>query len=328
MTDNPVSKIPQFGRRYEVAVLTGKGDDQTQLTVSSSDWEPEALRVTFEVEQVNFQAFWFAEVAIYNMNSPTEQNVLAEGMEVVVRAGYQAGPYGEIFRGKIFQALWERENVTDFKVTLRCVIGLEENTANWISMANSRNATQAQLIDQMAAAAHNPLSVQYLDRTALSKSKMPRGVVLFGTPGKYLDQVAAQHRMWWWLSDQGINLGPLERGDGVPDLVFGPGTGLIGTPQQTQDGVSFKVLLDPRLRVSMPPMQVKLDMQAVRQGPLNFGQYLGILDQDGLYFVARARFIGDTRGQSWYTEVTGYTSVYGTLALLGQAGNQDPRSPQ
>lgn len=321
--DAATSHIQQFGRAYELTVSTTTGE---VITLTTTAWEPEALAISFEVSQNGYQAFWFADISVYNLNSPTEQKVLRAGMDVVLKAGYQAGPYGEIFRGKIFQPLWEREGVTDYKITLHCVVGLDEITNNYVSMSHSRYATQADLIARMAAAAHNPLEVQYLDREALSKKQLPRGKAIFGAVGKYFNQIAVENKMSFWYGPQGVNIGPFGNAGGTPLLTYGPGTGLLGTPQQTQDGVSFRTNLDSRIGVRMPATLIKLDFQSIRQAPQTFGQYFGVLAQDATYAVLGVRHVGDSRGNTWDTEVTGVTTVGGVLAMLGETQDLDPRA--
>jgi hypothetical protein len=163
--------------------------------------------------------------------------------------------------------------------------------------------------------------------SALAGKKMPRGGVLFGNPDKYLTKIANNNNMQWWFGLNGLNLGKSD--EDVPtqsvDFVYTPNTGIIGVPQQTQYGVDFRVLLDPRIRIQRPLPVVKIDNSTIRQQKLQIGEYLNILDQDGEYIVIAARHFGDTRGNEWYTDITGLTSTGGKLAMLQTAlgGNPD-----
>jgi hypothetical protein len=52
------------------------------------------------------------------------------------------------------------------------------------------------------------------------------------------------------------------------------------------------------------------------------GELPTLLDQDGLYFVAAVVHTGDTRGNEWYTDITGFNTATGkaAIAYLAQQG--------
>lgn len=311
---------PQFGRKWEITIQTLDGNE---ITASASAFEPEALKATFDIAQYGFQAFWHADIVIYNLDGPTTQYILKAGDTVTVKAGYQTGVYGQIFKGKLFQPLWERENVNDFKLTLHCILGRDLITNNFVNFSQSAFASQTEVVRRIAAEAFNmPIPVAYLAPN-LKTSQDPRGSTYFGSPGKHLDQIAEDNNMQWWIDSNGLNMGSMAQSDGAPALVYTPSTGIVGTPQQTQDGVAFRVLLDSRLQIKFPPMEAKIDNSSIRLAKAQIGQLISILDQDGLYIVGGVRHIGDTRGIEWYTEVIGYTSVGGKLSMLAGAGQQD-----
>lgn len=346
---SPTSAVPWFGRAWNLQVTTQQGQ---QLVVSNSAWEPESLRIAFEVEQVAVQTWWFADIAIYNLNTATEQLLLRanrndddasstgsgniaiqQGDLVTLSAGYQAPPnsISTIWLGKVFQPMWERENGTDFKLTLHCMIGLFEDAMNVVSLPIGPLATQLQIVQSMAAQAH--LGIESIDEQTLGNARLPRSRAVFGTPGDYFQQIGVGNKLHYWLSDKGINLVGSRNAPTTPSLIYGPsstpGTNipvpnpetytptLIGTPQQTQEGVVFRVLLDPRLTVGQ---LVGLNMSAIRQIPQYPLAQQGptVLSQDGTYYVGGVRHIGDTRGQPWYTEVTGLTPLAWQTILASQ----------
>ena len=71
----------------------------------------------------------------------------------------------------------------------------------------------------------------------------------------------------------------------------------------------------------MPAQQIKIDNTVIRQSPFSPGQNSTILTQDGVYIVGGPRRIGDSRGNEWYSEITGLTSNNGRLGLAGPNGN-------
>jgi hypothetical protein len=164
------SKDKLFGRAYELIVMPSPaaGGNQDPIIISSSAWEPEALRITFEVDLPGYKSLWFARICIYNTGATLSRNLLVPGATVVLRAGYQNPGAGVIFRGTVFQPMFERENVVDQKITLMCYTGLKETIANFASFSGSPGMTQAALIQSMAESANTPMKLGSIDTTALS----------------------------------------------------------------------------------------------------------------------------------------------------------------
>lgn len=332
MSTSPAGN-PLFGRRWRLTVADSGGNNLLDVGYDSYK-DPESLRVTFDIWKPGYSAWWYGDITVYNLNGPTEQAVLTQGMIVTLSAGYQSGNYGIIFQGPLFQPKWERINVTDYAINLHCIVPLFDLKDNFVNLSQAAGLSQRDLIAKMAASAHSPIAQEYLSPQVSSKSS-PRGVTLFGSPSDIFDAIADDNNMQWWVSEVGYNLGSANESSPPPTLVYcpagiGEGTqpadalpSLIGTPQQTQFGCNFRVLLDPRVKMQAPPMQVKLDMAQIRQMTRQLGQYAGILDNDGIYKVIGLRQIGDTRGNEWYTEITGATGVGGKLAMMTGLATQD-----
>lgn len=317
----PYSSITQFGRAWKLTITTfpdSQGNSKI-VTAFSNTWQPEPLRMTFDTYQsTSGDGFWYADIAIYNLNDPTEQILLTQGMTVKLQAGYQnQQELGTIYEGTLFQPMWERENGVDFKLTLRCMVGLIEQTFNFVTLAVEGGLTQGQIIAQMAKAAHFPLDTSNVSLPNSTRSS--RGEIFFGQPREYFAAMAKENEAVAWFTNRSINIGKLLRTTGaLPTLVYGPGTGLIGTPQQTQDGVNIKVLLDARAELATQFQLTPSD--TIRQFPRAVQTYPTILDAQGLYTIAAVRHYGDSRGEDWYTEITGYTYVGSILALTSVGG--------
>lgn len=339
--------VPLYGRKYNVTVAlpgnNGNGDTQV-ITISDSDNEPEALRVTFDIQQRAFQVFWYADINIYNLDQATTQQLLGNQMQdlvVTVSAGYQKGSYGVIWTGPVFQPLFERENATDFKVTLHCILGLVLERRNYIDKNFAAGITQADMMKQIADSAFVKIPVQKISNN-LKKATLPRGKTVFGNPGRYFRQIAEDNNMQWWLGDKGLAMGFPDEDlpeQVSPELTFSPpllptpntagqplsnpANGvIIGTPIQTQYGVFFRALLNPNVGVRIPIQKIKIDNALLRKQKLLLDPNgtgpakISLLDQDGEYAVAGARFIGDTRGPSWYVDVDGYATTGDRLQMI------------
>jgi len=286
---------------------------------------PNALRATFDIVQPGYVQFWYGDIVLYNLNTETTEMLLRKDMSVTVSAGYENGNYGQIFKGRLFQPFWERDNVVDFKMTLHCVIGPDKLGNNFVSFAQSAYATQAQIIQRIVEESLHPLGNLTLPK-GIKETQFPRAQTVFGTPDEFLSWAAADNKYGYYVDDDGLTFDDLSDDATSGNLYTysppslggqvteAPGT-IIGVPQQTQEGISFRVLLDSRLKVQYPPDQVKIDNSSIRFLKAQIGQKISILDKDGIYKVAAVRHVGDTRGQQWYTEVHGVTNA--ALLLLG-----------
>jgi hypothetical protein len=304
----PLSSVT-FGRKYRVLVADEK---ITALDVSQ-------LRVIFEIEKIALQIANYAFIKIYNLNEVTENAIINEGARVIVEAGYDNGIYGTIFDGKILQFLRSKEDNLDYVLTLVCLDGDSFLSNNYINLTLNAGQNKRQVIE---AVCNQAMVTTEIGRVSpdISSERLPRGKVLFGDPKQYLRDVAKDQRAGFYVENGKVYI---ERATDIAEgsaLVLTPKTGLIGTPEQTQEGVGFRTLLDPRIKLKT---MIKLDQSYIRQLQQQIGQYPVILDQDGQYQAYRVRHIGDSRGNDWYTEVDG-VGRYGTIPTLLNSALQSP----
>jgi hypothetical protein len=336
------SPTPLFGRRYnlQVVIPNSDGTGKTVITITDSSWEPEALRITFDVITSWWTTPWYADISIYNLDETTTAQLLSptyqQGMEVILSAGYQAGQtYGVIWDGFVLQPLWERENQTDFKLTLHCMNWLGAVSSNWLNLMWPANVQQQKVVADIAAKSFHPIGVGNITSTLTNKS-LPRGKVAFGNTGKPLAEIARDNNLQWWLGPKGLlnftglsgTAGQTTPIDSTNPIVCAPpnsnsasDSAIIGTPVQTQLGLDLRLLLDARVQVKIPCMTVKVDNSSIRQLLYQAGQNPGLLNQDGVYAVIGARYHGDTRGNEWYTDVSGWYLASAQLAALVAGSN-------
>lgn len=322
------STTPLWGRAWTLTVKLASGEVQT---LSQSSWDPEALRVTFEVLETTLPSpFWFADVKVYNLNDPEMQNLLFNAVWLTLEAGYQSGPSKSsiIWDGPVLQVIFDRERVIDLTMTFNCVAGpwlLEEQ---FINVAMGPMSSQYQVVSQMIEQLGGTPSGQVSQKAQqlLAAKQYPRGKTVFGKVSKYISQIADDNFLNNWIAGNQQFISELDSGIKInPDLIYGPPLApgysagndtsgitrsIIGVPRQSQFGAIFTVLLDPRLVVKVPPLLVQIDQTVISQQKLQYGQVLTPLDQSGLFIAAQIRHYGDTRGNDWYSEVTGYTRRY------------------
>jgi hypothetical protein len=330
----------------------------TPIVISSDTFEPNALRFTFDIVQLAFSAFWQAEIAIWNADGPISsgpsaginlyQAVIQEGDIVTVSAGYQADYPSPsvppaIFTGPVFYTIQDRIDVVDKRLIIHCLLNRALTTQNFLNATLPALSTQFSQAQFIASKSQNPINFNgsQVQQTLNSASpqrgsaNLPRGKSYFGNPHRYLTALADQNSLLSWFDNKGWNVDSLQNPlgkliatyapvvplGGPPARVAGTTLSLIGQPQQTQLGVDFTVLLDPNVQVTAPLPQVAIQREFIRQAPISYplpqgqGPPVPLVDQ---YAVCGVRFQGDTRGNSWFSHITGIAQIQQAIQLLGQ----------
>lgn len=355
----PYSKTQFFGRAWSLTITPSKGPSAgTPIVVTSDTLEPEALRMTFEINQYAYSAFWHAEIVIYNANGPISsgpsaginlmQAVIQEGDIVTLSAGYQADyPYPSIppaiWTGPVFYTIQDRLNVVDDRLIIHCLLNRILTTQNFLNETIPLLSSQFSQAQFIASKSAQPIQINESQvQRAISSvnpqrgaAQLPRGKSYFGNPHRYLNALADQNNLVSWFDNHSWNLdslqnpigkliasyAPVNINGGPPTIVNGIKLSLIGQPQQTQYGVNFRVLLDPTVQVRAPLPQVQVMLQFVRQAPIPYplprGQFAPV-PLASKYVVVGVRFIGDTRGNPWYSDITGFAQIQNVIELLGK----------
>jgi hypothetical protein len=115
----------------------------------------------------------------------------------------------------------------------------------------------------------------------------------------------------WSIQDGQLTMIPLASYIPTPAVpIVSPNTGLIGVPEQAQDGIRMRTLLNAGYKIGQC---VKLESAAINQYRYGLDTESAKINQniagqnkinsDGLYYVMVANHVGDTRGEDWYTDM-------------------------
>ncbi|MFP3391021.1 phage protein [Brevibacillus sp. SIMBA_040] len=295
-----------YGRRYRVLVSNGKG---TALDVSD-------LRCVFDIKKTLTPQPNFSTVTIYNLNTETENQVINEGDTVIVEAGYEGEQYGLIFRGNVIQAIRGKEDGVDYKLILNSVDGDRFLNNGMVALSVVKGQTARSQIGIVTSQAKVPTQ-QGTISNYLQPAALTRGKVFFGLGKDYLRQIAQSNAATFYLEDGKVNI--ITAQDYPPNEIvdLSPESGLIGTPMQTDFGVSFKCLLNPRLKINS---LVRIDNSQIQAQTFQFGQIQRGLDAAGIYRIIGIRQNGDTRGDAWYTECDTVSQAGGVIPGLMPSG--------
>lgn len=267
------------------------------------------LHVRFQVRQFVIETPNTLTARIYNLSQQTMQLINQEFTQVILQAGYE-GQYGRIFTGTLKQLRRGRENATDTYLDLFCAD--YDTQYNW-SVIN-RSIAAGYTPDQVRQAALQSFGMIEPTQPGqvvndLPDTAAPRGGVFFGMTRNTMQDLATTHNFHWNLNGSQLNMiaqSAYLPGDAV---VLNSLTGMIGVPEQTQDGITVTSLLNPNIG---PGSRVQINNASIQQylrtdtvTGLNYdAKMLPIsLADDGIYKVLAVDHIGDTRGNEWETQM-------------------------
>lgn len=284
----------QFIRRCNLLVATDKGEG---LDLSN-------LRVSFKTKKSDAQTPNTAEIRVYNLSEETANRIRREFTSVSLQAGYE-GNYGVIFAGNIKQVRVGRENGVDTFIDIAAGDG--DHAYNY-AVVNTTLAAGATQKDQINAAA-GPMSPKGVKTGYIADTggkKLPRGKVMYGMARDYLRQSAQASNTSWSIQDGRIQF--VENTGVLPGqaVVLNSKTGLVGTPEQTNDGIKVRCLLNPMIKIGG---KVQVDERDIQQAKLPDTKKDAQVNKpasirhDGFYKVLWVEYTGDTRGNDWFADL-------------------------
>lgn len=296
--------VQQYGRK--VSLLVG-GDTGDALDLSE-------LRIAFAVRRGDLQTPNSADIRVYNLKSDTAARIMQllptpEFTRVVLQAGYE-GNFGVIFDGSITQIRHGRESQTDTYIDITAADGDSAYNFSVAAFSMAAGATPADaasaLIKGMVL---NGVATGYIPKD-LPGNAAPRGQVFFGMTRDKLRDVAKDTQCSWSIQDGKVDFIPLTSYKPGEVVVINSETGMVGLPEQTQNGVRLRCLLNPNLKVGQ---KIQLNNRSIQQYRYSVSpnqsaansnaQLFNKLDSDGTYYVMEANHFGDTRSVGWYTDL-------------------------
>lgn len=292
-----------YGRKCTLLVSDSKGN---ALDFSE-------LHIKFAVKQAGVMTPNTADIRVYNLSDDTVAQLKQRNKNgtliinrVILQGGYNSN-YGVIFQGNIKQVISGHESATDSFVDLNCGDG---DAAFNHSIVNITLAAGSKVADQVQASINSMLGngVSAGQVTDMASATLPRGKVMWGTSRDYLRTAAQSLGAQWSILNEKVNFLPQKSYSPGEAVVITAKTGMIGTPQQTTEGINIKSLMNPRLKING---RVKLDNASIAQYKIDFttpGSPANIpppINADGVYFILVVQHNGDNRGIEWYTTLIG-----------------------
>lgn len=289
-----MSDTLQYLRQCTLVVANAKG---AGLDLSQ-------LRISFTVKKTDAQTPNAAVIRIYNLAAETAAQIQHEFTTVVLQAGYNSN-FGIIFAGTIKQAKLGIENGIDTYLDLAAGDGdAAYNFATLNTTLQAGSTQQGQINAALASLATHGITPGSI--TGVSPTQLPRGKVLYGMVRDYLRNSAHACQASWSIQNGALQMLPLTGVLPNQAIVLNSKSGLVGTPEQTNDGIKARCLLNPLVMIGGKVQINEADVaraalpDTTKDSPVNTPATVA---KDGIYRVLKVDFNGDTRGNDWYSDL-------------------------
>lgn len=277
-----------------------------------------AFHTRFEVQNADVESPNNCAIRIYNMTKKTVKQLIdnAEFKSVALNAGYESGNYGIIFQGQIKQFRIGKESNVDSYLDILASDGDIAYNKSFISATMAKGYTSTDVINQAAKSMGLPVDIGTVKADLQHVPSLnPRGKVLFGMSRMFVRNAASTLDSSWSIQNGRIQIVPNKGYMSGEAVELNATTGLVGIPEQTDEGIRMRCLLNSKIRIGglvyLNNDDINITMQSNPKSaniPYNSRaqlQPLAPLSDRGIYRVFVAEHEGDTRGQQWYTNIVG-----------------------
>jgi hypothetical protein len=257
------------------------------------------------------------DLRIFNLNPDTVNAlvpVTSEFKTLTIKVGYGVNTppelLGQIFTGGICQVRAGRESQLDTYVDITAADG--DAAYNFATISATQIAANPAGIAALLQNAMSAHGVTQGSKPAFSASSaLSRGRVFYGAIKDELRDFTDNVDVVWSIQDQLLTfISMTAYSQPGPPIKLTPTSGLIGTPEQTQNGVTARCLMNASLKIgslieleaTINPLRlaVNLTSQVANTNALLLSQ----LSATNMYYVMCVDHTGDTRGTEWYSTLT------------------------
>jgi hypothetical protein len=261
----------QFGRQLKLNI--GNAKESIEIT---------NLRVTFEISKTIDSKPNPASIRVYNLNQSHRNLITSKTYNrVSLAVGYEE--LRVIYMGDIIEVITLRDGL-DFIIQLTCGDGYEAYTGSLVNKTLKAGATDSSILAEASKSMKVGNGVIDLPK----ERALPRGKVLTGNARDIMHKIARNNGADWSVQDGNMTVLPknkvLADNEG---FVLSQETGMINSPEKTDDGLSVSCLLNPMMQI----------------GGLVRVQSI-IPEYNGDYKITELAHSGDFMGDDWVTQIT------------------------
>lgn len=274
----------------QVRVTFARATPNEFFTVGANALVVTKLRVKFGVLKTLTENPNTCEFTIYNMRKESRAAVQQNPLFVRLEAGY-GSELATIFEGDLVLA-YSVHNGTDWETRVQVAEGDRAFRHSRVSKSFAAGASAKTAIAEVAKSMGLRMPTSIADAKALA-GQFVSGVTLHGPSRDQMTKILKPRGFDWSIQNNELQI--LAKNGVRPDqaIVISSKTGMVGvpelgTPKEPGDPVTLKTktLLDTAI---VPGGRVQMEAEEVK----------------GLFRVDKVSFVGDTRGQEFFSEVEG-----------------------
>lgn len=256
------------------------------------------LRISFGVKKTTTPTPNEATIRIYNLSVGTAKKAKEEFKRIQLKAGY-TGASDIIFDGNIKEARIGRAG-TDTHLDIIAGDGDKEYAYANVNKTLEAGYSLQDVFDMGAKEmCSNGISLGRIDK--FSPVKFPRARVMHGLARDIMECCCFTDNKSW--SIQNMKIQALNHKKSLPNaFVISEDTGMVGVPEEVNEGLRVRCLLNPKLMVDA---QVKIESKYISDIAASATGFYRILE-----LVQR----GDTHGKPWFSDLV-------CVAMSGSGGD-------
>lgn len=285
-------KEPSLAKRYGSRLVRDKVDPSRYSS---------GFRIAFNVDKTASSNANKSTISLYNISQESRNFLEEKALVLFLKAGYE-GNISTIFFGDVIERRTARQGA-DVVTTLEC--GDQEQliaTAN-VQIGLQKGATNIQVF--RAAAEALGLTIPARQLASIPQRQFAKGFSFTGTAKQLLDEQVDKVKFTWSIQDGEIQVLPLTMPTEAIAVLISQDTGLIDYPTKAVDGLKFKSLLNPELRIGRACKVQSKQFQGVFGAKAGAAASSALEDAGGLVIARKVQHVGDTDEGEWSTTVEG-----------------------
>lgn len=274
-----------------------------QISVKVGDLDIRDSKVVFNVEKSLVGYPNKANIQVYNLKESSRKSIEEEGLRIELFAGYQ--DLVLLFSGTIVNVIHKKEK-TEWITTIYAGDSDAVLNSATINKTLAPGSSPEQIFNELVGSLPGVTKgiTDGLQNCLSGKRSLLRGIMLSGNVKDFLRQLADDCGFDFSVNDGVIETTVKDKPvNDVPPFVINQSSGMIGSPERTDVGVTVKNLLLPELKLGRR-IQIKSITESLNVGNLFFRKVPPIKNE-GIYRIDKLIHVGDIRGNDWFTEISG-----------------------
>jgi len=227
------------------------------------------LRIKFDIDKHNESNPNRSKIEIYNLAEATRSLFEDNTTRIVLQAGYP-NTVATIFQGNITKARHKYDKV-DIITTVELGDGDNSYRTSRLDKGYPPGISISQILDDIADSMSMPVS----SKIGVPSFKYANALTLSGNSRDHLDTLTEKFLLEWTIQDEALQILPRNQGTDDGIVLLSKSSGLINSPEKTDEGIEFESLLYPSMR---PGRRVQIDSKFIQ----------------GIYKIQKVRHVGDS----------------------------------